>query len=49
MSKEGWCVGFGQEDAAWGWKNCLKYLKKGGGWTEKTGGKIEILKREGGS
>ena len=29
-----------------GGRNCLKYLKKGGG-TEKTGGEIEILEMEG--
>ena len=29
MCKEGWCVGLGQEEVAWEWLNCLKYLKTG--------------------
>ena len=28
MCKEGWCVKLGQEGVAWGWGNCLKYLKR---------------------
>ena len=32
-----WLVGLGQEGFAWGWGNCLKYLKRG--WNRKEGRK----------
>ena len=34
-TKEGWLVKLGQEWVAWGWRNCLKYLKSG--WNRKEG------------
>ena len=43
MSKEGWCVGLGQEGLREGGGNCLKHLKRW--WEKKRGGKTKILKR----
>ena len=45
MSKEGWCVGLGQEGLREGGGNCLKHLKRW--WEKKRGGKTKILKRGG--
>ena len=36
MSKEGWCVGLGQEGLREGGGNCLKHLKR---WWEKKEGR----------
>ena len=43
MCKEGWCVGLGQRAVAWGWGDCLKYLKMCG--TEKRGGERDLKRR----
>ena len=46
MCKEGWCVGLGQEEVAWGWGGTVwNTLKEGG--SEKAEGEIKILKRRG--
>ena len=44
MCKEGWYVKLGQEGIAWGWGNCLKYLKRG--WKGKEGRENKDFKKE---
>ena len=39
---EGWLVGLGQEGVAWGWGNCLKYLKRG--WNREGRGNRDFKK-----
>ena len=43
MSKEGWFVRLGQEEVAWEWGKCLKYLKKG--WNRKDRTKNKQFKK----
>ena len=45
MSKESWFVGLGQEEVAWVWGKCLKYLKSG--WNRKGRRRNRFLKRAG--